>query len=181
MKIITSTLTTMKRVIVLEGEGRKLLEQVRPADLGNNTLEQTLSRENTRKWVEAMKVEFNAHQKNKTWSLVNLPKGQKAIPCRWVYATKRNVNGEIERYKARLVAKGCNQRYGIDFHETYSPVVRYSKIRILLSLAVKKRMHPYQSTAYLNRSLQDEMYMQLPLNFESKEEFRQSNTTSTKW
>ncbi len=132
------------------------------------TVEQATSSEDCDKWLKAMDDELQALWKNKTWSLVDLPSGCKAIPCKWVYAVKRNVNGEIERYKARLVAKGCNQRFGIDFHETFSPVVRYSTIRILLALAVREKMFLHQidvSTAYLNSSLQDEIFMQQPPNF----------------
>lgn len=132
------------------------------------TVEEAFSGEKKHVWKKAMEEEFFALKKNKTWSLVDLPKGHKAIPCKWVYALKRNVNGEIERYKARLVAKGCSQRFGIDFKETFSPVVRYSTIRLLLALAVKNNMHLHQidvSSAYLNSNLQDEIYMQQPKNF----------------
>lgn len=132
------------------------------------TVEEAFSREDGDEWRGAMEAEFSALQNNKTWSLVDLPKGHRAIPCRWVYAIKRNVDGEVERYKARLVAKGCHQRFGIDFHETFSPVVRYSTIRILLALAVKEKMYLHQldvSTAYLNSDLHDEIYMQQPQNF----------------
>lgn len=76
-----------------------------------------------------------------TWSLSDLPVGHRVIPCKWVFALKRNVNGEVERYKARLVAKGYIQRFGIDFQETFSPVVRYSTISLLLALAVRNKMH----------------------------------------
>lgn len=131
------------------------------------TVEQASSCQNREEWLKAMDCEYRSLCKNKTWSLVDLPSGQRAIPCKWVYAIKKDVNGEVERYKARLVAKGCNQRFGIDFHETFSPVVRYSTIRILLALAVKEKMFLHQidvSTAYLNSDLPDEVYMQQPPN-----------------
>ena len=118
-----------------------------------------------------MRNEFFVLKKNKTWSLSDLPSGHKAIPCKWVFALKRNVNGKIERYKARLVAKGCNQIFGVDFTETFSPVVRYSTIRLILALAVERKMHLHQidvSTAYLNSNLQDEIYMKQPENFIDK-------------
>lgn len=123
-------------------------------------------------WEKAMTDEFTALQKNKTWYLTELPKGKKAIPCRWVYNIKRKSNGEIERYKARLVAKGCNQIYGENYFETFSPVARYSTIRLLLALAVKNKMHLHQidvTTAYLNSELEDEVYMKPPPNFVDKD------------
>lgn len=65
-------------------------------------------------------------------NLKELPSGHKAI--KWAYKLKRNKEATVELYKARLVAKGCSQRYGIDYNETFSPVVRYVKIRLLLAL-----------------------------------------------
>ncbi|KAM2778784.1 hypothetical protein COP1_014123 [Malus domestica] len=69
------------------------------------------------KWRKAMDGEIEAIQKNDTWELVILPKGHKAIGIKWVYKTKKNANGEVERYKARLVAKGYSQRARIDHDE----------------------------------------------------------------
>ncbi|KAM1744384.1 hypothetical protein ACFX11_011278 [Malus domestica] len=69
------------------------------------------------KWRKAMDEEIEAIQKNDTWELAILPKGHKAIGVKWVYKTKKNANGEVERYKARLVAKGYSQRAGIDYDE----------------------------------------------------------------
>ena len=87
-------------------------------------------------WLAAMKEELDSLEENKTWKLVDLPSGRKAIKCKWVYKIKRNASGEVERYKARLVVKGCSQKPGIDYQETYSPVVRYPSIRYFISLAI---------------------------------------------
>ncbi|GBP05998.1 Retrovirus-related Pol polyprotein from transposon TNT 1-94 [Eumeta japonica] len=132
------------------------------------TVEEALSSNRKHCWEKAMQDEILALENNSTWSLANLPEGKKAIPCKWVFALKRDVNGEIERYKARLVAKGCNQRFGIDFTDTFSPVVRYSTLRLLLALAVKNKMHLHQmdvDTAYLNSDLHDEIYLKQPPHF----------------
>jgi hypothetical protein len=58
------------------------------------------------KWKDAMKEELLALQKNKTWELVHLPEGKKAVGCKWVFTVKQTPEGKIDRYKARLVAKG---------------------------------------------------------------------------
>lgn len=119
-------------------------------------------------WMEAMEKEFAALLKNKTWSLTQLPKGQRAIGCKWVYNLKRDVNGNVERFKARLVAKGCSQQHGVNYTDTFSPVVRYSTVRMLFALSAQLKLHVHQldvTTAYLNSELHDVVYMQQPEHF----------------
>lgn len=65
---------------------------------------------------------------NKTWDLVQLSPGRKAIDNKWVFKIKRDQNGNIEKYKARLVIKGCSQRKGLDYDETYAPVARLTTL-----------------------------------------------------
>ena len=100
---------------------------------------------------------------NGTWELVELPSGRIPIGCRWVFKTKRGSDGKVERYKARLVAKGYTQKFGEDYDETFSPVVRYSSVRALLAFAVQNGMMIHQMdvvTAFLNGTLEEEIYME---------------------
>ena len=74
-------------------------------------------------------------EKNKTWILVNKPKDQKVVGCKWINKRKPGIPGvEQARFKARVVAKGFSQREGIDYHEVFSPVVKHTSIRLVLAL-----------------------------------------------
>lgn len=81
--------------------------------------------------------ELASLEENNVWTLTDLPPGKKLIQNKWVFKLKRDSDGNVTKYKARLVAKGFIQKYGIDYCETFSPVVRSSTLRILFSMAVE--------------------------------------------
>ncbi|CAL9016998.1 unnamed protein product [Prunus brigantina] len=117
------------------------------------------------KWMDAMNVEMDALNKNKTWDLVPLPRGKKAVGCRWVFTLKHKADGSIDRYKARLVAKGYTQTYGVDYLETFAPVAKLNTVRVLLSLAANRDWPLLQfdvKNAFLHGDLKEEIYMDLP-------------------
>jgi hypothetical protein len=88
-------------------------------------------------WKNAMDLEYGALMKNKSWHLVSSMKGRN-VGCKWVYKIKRKQDGSLNRYKARLVAKWFKQHYGIDYDDTFTPVVKIATIRIILSIAVSR-------------------------------------------
>jgi hypothetical protein len=120
------------------------------------------------KWLSAMEDEYGALLKNQTWHLVSKPKGKNIIGCKWVYKVKKKADGTIDRYKARLVAKGYKQRYGLDYEDTFSPVVKAATIRLILSLAVSRGWSLRQldvQNAFLHGFLEEEVYMHQPPGF----------------
>jgi len=122
-------------------------------------------------WCGAMDSEYKSLMENKTWTLVSLPKGRKALKNRWVYVIKRGSDGSIERFKARLVIKGFLQRFGIDYNEIFSPVVRMEVLRILLAIGAALDWEIEQmdvKTAFLNGYLDEEIYMEQPEGYAVK-------------
>ncbi|CAH9123451.1 unnamed protein product, partial [Cuscuta epithymum] len=129
------------------------------------TVKEALSDPN---WRHAMSDEFNALIKNGTWTLVPRTGRENIIGCKWVFRTKRLPNGNIDRYKARLVAKGFHQRPGVDYTETFSPVIKPTTIRLVLSLAVSRGWLLRQidvNNAFLQGNLYDEVFMLQPPGF----------------
>ncbi|RVW82043.1 Retrovirus-related Pol polyprotein from transposon TNT 1-94 [Vitis vinifera] len=122
-----------------------------------------------REWKDAMREEMSALEKNKTWEIVERPKGKNIVDCKWIFTLKYKANGSLERHKARLVAKGYTQTYGVDYQETFAPVAKMNTVRILLSLAAHYNWQLLQydvKNAFLHGDLDEEIYMNIPPGFE---------------
>jgi len=113
-------------------------------------------------WSTTMQDEYNALLSNNTWTLTTLPPNASLVGCKWVFKTKLNADGSFHRCKACLVAKGSHQTHGLDYAETFSPVVRHTTIRLVLAHAVTSGWPVRQvdvNNAFLNGDLSECVYM----------------------
>jgi hypothetical protein len=120
-------------------------------------------------WQQAMTNELHALIQNETWHLTSPSPGINIIDCEWGFRLKQKPDGSIDRYKARLVTKGFKQQYGIDYADTFSPIVKPTTIRVLLSLAVTHSWDLRQidiHNAFLHGFLNEDVYMCQPPGFE---------------
>ena len=133
------------------------------------TYKQAMKDQHADKWKDAMTEEINAHLENGTWSIVQLPPGQKAIGSKWVYRIKHKADGSVERFKARIVAQGFSQRPGYDYTETFASTMRAASIRTILALAAIEDLHLRSvdiSHAFINSDIDAEIYMKQPEGFQ---------------
>lgn len=129
------------------------------------TIFEALQSKQAKEWLTAAECEINAHTKNKTWLLVRRPDEQNVIGSRWVFKVKYKANNEVDKFRARIVAKGFNQVKGVDYTDSYSPVIRQQTVRMLYSIVVNKNWslhHMDVKTAFLNGDLHETVFMEQP-------------------
>ena len=136
------------------------------------------------KWKEAIQVELASLEKRDVFGPVaRTPENVIPVGYKWVFVRKRNEKNEIVRYKARLVAQGFSQRPGIDYDETYSPVMDTITFRFLISMVVSKNLEMRLMdvvTAYLYGSLDSDIYMKIPEGLKMPEAYTPRNLYSIK-
>ena len=119
--------------------------------------QQALQSSNSQKWINAMEEEIKS-----IWELVELPSRVKPIGCKWIFKTKKNSQGKIERYKARLVAKGFTQKEGIYYKENFSPVSSKDSFRVIMASITHFNLELHQmdvKTVFLNGNIDETIYM----------------------
>lgn len=124
-----------------------------------------------KEWRDAMGREIKSQEAAGTFYLTELPPGKQAIASRWIYTNKYYADGSLERHKARLVIRGDKQVEGRDYEETFAPVAKMTTIRMFLKVAAVKRWEVHQMdvhNAFLHGELEEEVYMKLPLGFQSQ-------------
>ena len=120
------------------------------------------------KWEKAMGREMKSLHSNEVWELVEPPPDRKVVGKKWIFKRKVDADGAVERYKARLVAQGRTQKFGLDYEETFSSVVRFESIRSIVALGAQHKLQLHQmdvSTAFLHGELTEEVYMKQPEGF----------------
>ncbi|GKB86834.1 retrovirus-related pol polyprotein from transposon TNT 1-94 [Tanacetum coccineum] len=132
------------------------------------------------KWVEAMNKELQALETNDTWTLTTLLEGQKAISSKWVYKIKYLPNREVERYKARLVIRGFDQKEGLAYTHTFSPVAKADAVRVLIAIATAKGWSLHQldvNNAFLHGYVEEDIYMNPPQGYTNAMKDKTANGT----
>lgn len=120
-------------------------------------------------WKKAMQNELSALARNQTWSLCTLPPNKELVSCKWIFKLKKDADGNIVKHKARLVARGFTQTFGLDYTDTFSPVVKPITMRTVLAIALSRNWAIHQidvDNAFLNGELHEEIYLQQPPGFE---------------
>ncbi|GKE74631.1 retrotransposon protein, putative, ty1-copia subclass [Tanacetum coccineum] len=120
------------------------------------------------KWLNAMNMEMQSMKDNKVWDLVDLPPSGKNVGSKWLFKKKADMDGAVHTFKAHLVANGFTQTYGVDYEETFSPVVDIRTIRILIAITTYYDYEIWKmdvKTALFNGHLSEEVNMEQPEGF----------------
>lgn len=136
------------------------------------SFEEAVSLPDNHEWKVAMKNELQSMISNNVWKLVDRPPNVNVVKCKWVYKLKYDAKGNFQKFKARLVARGFTQIKGVDYNDTFSPVVRHSTLRILFVIANQLDLnidHVDVATAFLNGELEETIYMEQPPGFSCKD------------
>lgn len=130
---------------------------------------QAITGPNAEEWREAVLEEYSQLCAREIFEVQALPKGKKAIPVKWIFKTKYDKDGTVSRFKARLVVKGFHQREGVDFNEIFAPTLKFSTLRLMLSISLSHGLHFIEQidvdTAFLNATLREEIYVEQPEGF----------------
>ncbi|KAM1520296.1 hypothetical protein ACFX1Z_023006 [Malus domestica] len=130
---------------------------------------EAISSTRSKLWNEAMPEELQSMEKNRVWTLAPKPTGvHKLMGCKWVFKTKRDSEGNIDKHKMRLVAKGFTQKKGVDYNETFSAISTKDSMRIILALITHFDLELIQmdvKTTFLNGDLEEDIYLSQPPRF----------------
>ncbi|OWR48976.1 putative Copia protein [Danaus plexippus plexippus] len=141
-------------------------------DVTGLSLQDALAGPEKEQWKIAMAEELQSFKENDAWEISNPPQDVRVVKCKWVLRKKYDCDNNI-RFRARLVAKGFSQVQGVDYTDTFSPVVRHTTLRLLFALSVQLNLditHLDVTTAFLYGILEEDIYIQIPEGFSEKVE-----------
>lgn len=158
-----------------EEENDGYLRQCQQAQKDNKERDPMSAREalsgiNKEEWEKSMSEEIENLARNQAWDIVKLPKGKSTVKSKWIFKTKYDEDGQLVRRKSRLVALGYSQKPGLDYDQTYAPVVQKKTMRLLFAISAEKNWeihHVDVQAAYLMAELDDEVYMEIPEKLEN--------------
>jgi transposase InsO family protein len=142
---------------------------VLPTGATPRTHDEALSSVDKRHWRFALDSEYEQLVDAETWELVPRSEAPNVISGKWVFKIKKNSDGSIDRYKARWVARGFSQKHDIDYTEIFAPVIRYSSVRLLLSIANIHDLDLYGcdvSNAFARSDVDQNLYVRQPTGYE---------------
>ena len=135
------------------------------------TFQQAINGPDATEYINAMKLEIQTLVGQRTWRSVSRPKDKPVLKGTWAFKLKRLPDGTAHRHKARFCARGDMQTEGVDFFETYAPVVQWSTIRLLLSTVLTEGWTTCQvdyTNAFAQAELKEEVYVEFPRLFGPK-------------
>ena len=115
------------------------------------------------KWQEVMEKEMKSLHLNEVWKLVETPPNRRIVGSKWIFKWKFGADGSVQRYKARFGCPRVHPEFGLDYEETFSPVIRFESVRSVIALGAQLKLHV--STTFLIGVLQEEVYMRQPEGF----------------
>lgn len=144
---------------------RPIRYQVNVAEYTPLTFREAVNGPDSKNWKTAIAEELESHQTNQTWVLVKRKGDMRPIDSKWVFKVCRDDKGKVIRHKARLCARGFHQIEGLDYTETFAPVIRYDSLRIFLALVTQRDFEMIQfdvKTAFLYGDLHEDITMEVP-------------------
>jgi hypothetical protein len=119
-------------------------------------------------WRDVMMEEYQYIMKNDMWDIIMRPEGKSVVTSRWIYNIKHTVDKSIQRHKTRFVSRVFSQVEGIDYEEKFSPIARYTSIRMIISPSTSMgyRVHHMDvKKTFVNGEIEEEIYIKQPYGF----------------
>ena len=145
-----------------------ILKAAASPDPDTPNLTEALSSAHREEFLEAMKKEIQQLEAHGTWQVVSkstLPTNANVLPSTWAFKIKRYPDGRLRKFKARFCVRGDKQIEGVDYFEKYAPVVSWSTVRLIMSIALQRGWHTQHidfENAFFQANLKEDVYIRCP-------------------